>query len=277
MSKSTRKILHILGEKRSLTRVARKLAGIRYVRPVATTLLRCAFLLRILASPSQRRHARRWLRSLTSGYLLETATPWLAFDAIDYLEHHLRTHIRVFEYGSGGSTLFWLRYGASCVSVEHEAHWYALLRPQLAAEPSAEYRFVAPEPVATECLPLDPADPAQYASADLALRDYSFRAYASQIDEFADRSFDVILIDGRARPSCIMHAARKVADGGMLILDNANRSYYTAQAGDFLRGFSRMQFSGVGPCGTEMSRTDIYVRDSDSVSGSSRVARGLDG
>ncbi len=277
MRQFTRKLLHIFGKEGSLMRVARKLAGMRYARPVTTTLLRCAFLPRILASPSQRRHARRWLRSLHSGYLLETATPWLVFDAIDYLEQHLRMHSRVFEYGSGGSTLFWLRHGASCVSVEHEANWYALLRPQLAHEPSVDYRFVAPEPVTTECLPLDPADPAQYASADLALRDYTFRAYASQIDEFADGSFDVVLIDGRARTSCIMHAARKVATSGMLILDNAERSYYTAQAGDFLRGFSRTQFSGVSPCGTEMSRTDIYVRDPDAVAGSSPIVRPLDG
>lgn len=258
-------------------RVARKLAAMRYARPVTMTLLRFAFLLRILTSPSQRRHARRWLHSLNPGYLLETATPWLVFDAIDYLEQHLPMHSRVFEYGSGGSTLFWLRHGSSCVSVEHEAHWYALLRPQLAREPSVDYRFVRPEPVATECLPLDPADPAQYASADLALRDYSFRAYVSQIDEFADGTFDVVLIDGRARTSCIMHAARKVATGGMLILDNAERSYYTAQAGDFLRGFSRTQFSGVSPCGTEMSRTDIYMRDPDAVADSFLRARTLDG
>ncbi|MES1224680.1 MAG: hypothetical protein ABUT20_54815, partial [Bacteroidota bacterium] len=39
----------------------------------------------------------------------------------------------------------------------------------------------------------------------------------------------LILIDGRARTSCIKHAVGKLKPSGFLILDNAERKYYTSE------------------------------------------------
>ena len=48
-------------------------------------------------------------------------------------------------------------------------------------------------------------------------------SYATFIDSFPDHSFDLIVIDGRARAACIQHAIRKVKKGGYLLIDNSER------------------------------------------------------
>ncbi|HKO93603.1 MAG TPA: hypothetical protein VJU61_20760, partial [Polyangiaceae bacterium] len=50
--------------------------------------------------------------------------PWIPFVARRWLARQLRPHLRVFEWGSGGSTLFLARRVAELVSVEHDAEWY---------------------------------------------------------------------------------------------------------------------------------------------------------
>jgi hypothetical protein len=106
-----------------------------------------------------------------------------------------------------------------------------------------------------------PADPEHYVSADKAFRGYTFRTYVSQIDGFPDHYFDVIMIDGRARPSCIMRSAKKLKNGGILILDNAEQLYYTAKTKKYLQNFSCKEFFGVGPYQVRMWKTNIYIKN----------------
>lgn len=57
-------------------------------------------------------------------------------------------------------------------------------------------------------------------------KDLNFETYVKSIDKFPDNYFDLIIVDGRARPSCIKHAMNKVKTGGVLLIDNADRTYY---------------------------------------------------
>jgi hypothetical protein len=216
--------------------------------------------LRILASQSQRKHAYRWLCSLQENYLVDAKIPWITFDAIVYLEQHLEKAIRVFEYGSGGSTLFWLGFQAVCTSVEHDPQWFALIRDRVGNSSQLDYRLVLPEIDDMPAPNRNVADPQQYLSASPPFRNHTFRSYVGQIDDSPDDFFDVVLIDGRARPACIMHSATKVKLGGLLILDNAERSYYTVKTLSYLKNFHRKVFFGVGPCGLAMWQTDMYIR-----------------
>lgn len=171
--------------------------------------------------------------------------------------------MRVFEYGSGGSTLFWLRYGALYVSIEHDLDWYSLVRQRLTPEQEhlIDYRLVLPELVKDSGWQGDPADPESYTSSDEPFYGYSFRKYVTQIDAFPNEYFDFILIDGRARPSCIKHSVPKVKVGGLLVLDNADRSYYTSKTQVYLQDFFLHEFYGVGPLVREMWKTNIYKRE----------------
>jgi hypothetical protein len=219
---------------------------------------RTAFLVGMVRSRGQARHVFRWLRSQTQGFLLNAPSPWLTFDAIDWLSRYLRDGMRVFEYGSGGSTLFWLRRDIWLVSVEHDEGWYRLMVERLSGRAHVDYRVVRPE--AGVASGGDAADPHAYLSMDGNAQGMTFRRYAGSIDEFPERSFDIVLVDGRARPSCIYHAAPKVKLGGVLVLDNADRAYYLAKAGVALRDFECKEFRGPGPCDSLQWQTNIFIR-----------------
>jgi hypothetical protein len=219
---------------------------------------------RMLRSKQNRKYAVRWLRSLRPGYLLGEGVPWITFDAKDYLEKHLKSDIKVFEYGSGGSTIFWKRFNAKCVSVEHDQSWHELVETRLSQTSGYEvdYRFVPPEKAINniDYNEANAALPDNYLSTDGAFVGYTFRNYASQIDSFPESSIDVVLIDGRARPSCILHSVSKVKIGGYLVLDNAERLYYTTHTAHLLINYHCRSFHGIGPVGISPWKTNIYIR-----------------
>ena len=108
---------------------------------------------------------------------------------------------------------------------------------------------------------LDPADPGAYVSASPAFAGLSFRAYAQAIDRFDDDAFDVVLVAGRARPSCLRHALPKVRPGGLLVLDHAERPWYQpalALADD--GHWQREEHAGPGPYAERFWRTAILRR-----------------
>ena len=218
-----------------------------------------SFTLCLLRNSTQRKHIFRWLKSLRKDYLLKQKQPWVVFDAIDFLNSLPLKDKRVFEYGSGGSTLFWLNHGAECVSIEHNQDWYKLMLHHLKGMDRIDYRLVQMEP-AEDKEARDISDPNLYLSEDALALGYNFRNYVCQIDPFPDNFFDIVLIDGRARPSCIMHSVTKVKVGGMLILDNSERTYYFAETKNYLEYFEKKEFFGVGPIGKYMWKTDSYLR-----------------
>lgn len=215
-------------------------------------------ILRLLYS-NQRKHIFRWFYSLQKNYLIQEKKPWLVFDAIDFLSSLPLEGKKVFEYGSGGSTLFWLEHGTELVSIEHDPDWYTLMYPRLKGMTRVDYRLVQMEPVEDKDI-RDTADPNLYLSEDLSSVGYDFRNYVCQIDTFPHDYFDLVLVDGRARPACITHSVSKVKVNGLLILDNADRLYYTAQTHEYLQNFHHSSFYGIGPAAYSMWRTDIYVR-----------------
>lgn len=220
-------------------------------------------LILLLRTPRQLKHALKWLASQRQkDYLLDAPSPWMAFDAIDFIQARIAPGWRVFEYGSGGSTLFWLTYGAEVVSVEHDEHWYAMLQQRLRPYDTVDYRLVPPEPGdICEPHPGDIADPKCYRSGDPQFANkMNFRRYASVIDEFPDKHFDMVVVDGRVRPSCVMHGAPKVKPGGLLVLDNVDRMYYLEKTGPYLRGFTLHHFHGSTPQQRWYSHTSVYVK-----------------
>lgn len=212
---------------------------------------------RLLQDRAQRRHTAQWLFSLRANYLINKPSPWMTFDTIAYLRQRVRPGWRVFEYGSGGSTLFWLSRGASCVSVEYDAEWYTRIQARLRAGWPVDYRLVTPEKTGVEG---DPADPGAYCSSLPEMRGKNFRRYAAQIDEFPDNTFDLVIIDGRVRNSCIVHAAPKVRPGGLLVLDNAERPHYLAQTAPLLRDFACIPMYGAVPTHYHYEHTNIYIK-----------------
>src|SRR6185436_12170312 len=99
-------------------------------------------------------------------------------------------------------------------------------------------------------------DPCAYASTDERFAGMSFKDYATAIEQYEDNYFDLVLIDGRARPACFMHAVAKVKFGGYIVLDNAERAQYAyvERAAEKL-GFEVTEFWGPGPYNPYFWRT----------------------
>lgn len=213
----------------------------------------------LLRDATQRKYIFRWLESLENGYFLKKMQPWLAFEAIDFLKSLPLNGKQVFEYGSGGSTLYWLSRGMMCVSVEHDAGWYNSVRNLFHESMDVDYRLVQPEKSNSDVLS-DIANPHLYLSGDAASQGYFFKNYVSQIDDFPNDYFDIVLIDGRSRPACIMHSVAKVKVGGFLVLDNSDIRYYLDKTYTFLRNFDRKTFRGATPGSSWYTETSVFTR-----------------
>jgi hypothetical protein len=153
----------------------------------------------------------------------------------------------VFEWGSGGSTV-WLAEVLKVerlVSVEHDADWFeevgAVMRERGL---EADRRLVPPEP--GEVGP-DPSEPSHYRSASTEVGPgRNWRRYAGAID--GEGGFDLVLVDGMARASCLWHGASHVRPGGWLALDNTgDRPYYLAKTLHLFEGWDRVDVTGWGP------------------------------
>lgn len=185
---------------------------------------------------------RQWKESQQPGRSpMADRRPWLTFQATATISEALKPGCSVFEFGGGGSTLYFLDRGAKVITVEHDSHWFDLLDKSVReGDQSANWTGLKQS---SEVLGHgsngDPADPDDYVSDDRAFAGHSFCGYASAIDTFPDGHFDVVVVDGRSRPSCIKHGAPKVKHGGLLVLDNTERAYYlTSKSRQHLDGFS---------------------------------------
>lgn len=174
---------------------------------------------------------------------VEKNQPWLPYLATEYIKS-LKPR-SVFEWGSGESTLFFAKFGLfELISIEHNIEWHIKMSREV---PSwVTYRFV---PCEEGEIGPDKANPDHYKSGSTELGPVNFKRYASAIDEYG--LFDLILIDGMARASCLKHAVSHVKKGGCIVLDNADRDYYLTQTahlfGNYEDGWERVEFMGYGP------------------------------
>lgn len=219
-----------------------KMAYVGAVR-VAGSAAGAAGLLPWLERRSPQARLARWGRSLFAIYDIDAMCrldlPWWTFAAIDEVDAFLgnRPNARVFEYGSGASTIWLGRRAREVVSIEHDETWFPVVQSKLTGTSHVRHRLVKPD--ATR----DP-DP-RYGSVKPGWRDRSFRAYVHAIDDETG-AFDVIVIDGRARTACLDHAAARLAPGGIIVFDNSNRAAY--QKAIVASGLSYHTYSGLTAC-----------------------------
>ena len=198
-----------------------------------------------------------WAHSLQSGgNRFVDRRPWINFDAVASLEKSVSYTSRVFEFGCGGATLFFADRVRELVSVEHDPEWFRCVQAEMGGRTQARWipHLVSPSPSAVSALHLA-SDPDAYVSAEVRFSGCAFRDYAATIDTYQDHSFDLVLIDGRARPSCFKHALHKLKFGGTIVLNNAERPQYASidMAARAL-GFEIQEFWGPAPYQRHFSR-----------------------
>ena len=212
----------------------------------------------LLANPKKIRFLIPWVASLRSNPLKDENV-WIIFEAKEWLESFLNPNMTVFEWGSGGSTISIVKRVKKLVSVEHNRDWYCSVQRILKEKhiTNCEYLLVEPEPFFSLSNFMDPKN---YASGSPKYKNMSFENYAKSIESFPNEHFNLIIIDGRARPSCILHAMPKVkSQGGFIMLDNSERLEY--QIGkDLLIDWEHTDFFGPGPYGIRFWQTTIWKK-----------------
>jgi predicted O-methyltransferase YrrM len=130
--------------------------------------------------------------------------PWLAPEAIRFLETFLRPTDKGLEFGSGRSTLWFASRVAQLTSVEHNQKWYSIVNENLQNKniKNVSYHY----------FPKTENDPSGKDSA-----------YVHVVDSITAASLDFILIDGTYRSQCVLRSIPLLASGGILIIDNVNK------------------------------------------------------
>lgn len=123
--------------------------------------------------------------------------PWLSYDAQRRIAAHLTPQSRVLEFGSGLSTLWLSRRCGFLLSVEHEPTWYQDINARLSSVHHADVRY--------ELRP-------------------SYQDYPRLSPAEAGDGFDLILVDGLWRDRCVESARSHLRPGGIIYLDNADRT-----------------------------------------------------
>lgn len=175
-----------------------------------------------------------WLNSL---YLSKPVNqqakpiPWYTYPAIEFIENKIDSSFRIFEYGSGNSSLWWSERVTDVISIENDANWFEYIKENMPSN----------------------------IKLSLIEDDYE---YASAIKQYEDHSFDVIIVDGINRNQCAEFATSKVKDQGFIIFDNTDDHKYAEGVAKLLEhGFTRIDFYGMIPCYLYKNCTSIFFKD----------------
>jgi precorrin-6B methylase 2 len=170
---------------------------------------------------------------------VELELPWFSYAAIDFLEKYLRLEMRVFEFGSGGSTLFFAQRCKSVTGVEDNAHWCEIVAAKIAriGIKNVDLRHV-PVAFTTE------------------------EAFAASeyLQAVRQSTFNVIIVDGtewtaNVRPICFHAAEQQIAPGGIIVVDDSWRYRELRQ----MNRAKRFEiFESVGPARFGVTSTDVY-------------------
>jgi predicted O-methyltransferase YrrM len=164
--------------------------------------------------------------------------PWMTYASIDFLGQCISNKSRVLEFGSGNSTIWWLRRGNSVVSLETNPSWSERIHAQIVEkgwQDRSELHLVS------EISPLE-------------------------LSKFKDASFDLIVNDGDGdRVEIITEIQRLLSPKGVLVWDNSDRSEYFDGKKILLdAGFHELKFTGMGPINAYSWITSIFYRSFDS-------------
>jgi len=175
-----------------------------------------------------------WFESVHAAMAIDregNPIPWFTYPSIAFLEPRVERRHRVFEYGSGNSTLWWSVRAGRVASCEHDERWYRLMREKL------------PEEVV------------------YLHRELEDGAYAGAILESGER-FHIVVIDGRDRVRCVRRSLEALEPDGVFLWDNSDREAYR-EGYDLLNaeGFRRLDFWGLCPINSRRSCTSVFYRE----------------
>lgn len=123
------------------------------------------------------------------------ALPWIPYNAMQRIRQLARSEWNILEYGAGMSTIWFAHHCRKVHSIELDESWYRKVLTML--------------------------DQRALKNVDVELRNEE--NYAA-LSEFADASFDFVMIDGTWRDRCVAATLRLIKKpGGCMYLDNTDQ------------------------------------------------------
>lgn len=170
---------------------------------------------------------------------IDLGMPWWSFGAVEALSARLLPSHDVFEFGSGGSSLYLARRARSVTCVEDQPNW--------AERVESEARKLGIGNLTVLRRPLDLSDGAGFLESAYLLA-------------LAGRKFDLIVIDGAEgkeplRESCFQRAEDFIREGGMIIVDDFWR-YPRLRVLNRATGWK--EYKGTGYCRRGVTSTCIF-------------------
>lgn len=213
-----------------------------------TALLRGWDARTVRAPRSRLAHLRTLLAVHDAADLVRFDLPWWTYQAVDHVSGFLAGRgyeARVFEYGSGASTVWLGRRCSSLDAVEHHVDWADRVRALVQEAPGLRCTptlHVPPVPAVA------PGAVARVPSGAPSGRGLDFAAYVDVVHDVGGL-FDLVTVDGRAREASLLASLEHVAPDGLLLLDDAQRPRYR----DVVRqaeaqGWYSLRTRGATPC-----------------------------
>lgn len=175
-----------------------------------------------------------WFRSIETNLPVDNEgnpLPWYTYPAISFLEKKIEPQMKIFEYGTGNSTLWWGKRVASVISIEHDLEWYESMKKRVPSNIEYKYSELVDD-----------------------------GAYCRIISKY-EKKFDIVVIDGRDRVNCAKNTLKALRDNGIIIWDNSDRVAYNDGYQYLLdNGFKRLDFFGLGPINNISWCTSIFYR-----------------
>jgi hypothetical protein len=190
----------------------------------------------------------KWFSSFRPGRsLIGEAKPWIPFEAANWLQRYLKPYMKVFEYGSGGSTIFFSERVAEVFSIEHDKQWHALVSKALQQRglTNCSCQLHEPKPIAEALVAANGSHSFRFIYDDY-YAGTTVHEYVEAIDVHQDHTFDLVFVDGRVRTQCIQHAMPKIRTNSYLMLDNSNNAD-VAEIVRKLRCYPHTKFRGIAP------------------------------
>ena len=160
--------------------------------------------------------------------------PWLTFPLVELLKERVHNNLRVFEWGSGNSTLWWEQYTQSVVAVEHDRNWFEQISQKLDSNKSK-----------------------------ILFKELHYDGeYSKSISEYSE--IDIVVVDGRDRVNCAKNSIKSLSHKGIIIWDDTERAEYK-EGIEYLKtqGFKMLTFSGLKAIYGATSHSSIFYRDNN--------------
>ena len=160
--------------------------------------------------------------------------PWYTYPAIEYLSQFDYQDKKIFEFGCGYSSAFWASRALKVISVEDNPLWYNKWQQEFHQD-----------------------------NLEIKLREEG-DIYEDAILEDCEEKYDIIVIDGKRRVECCKTAILKLAQGGIIILDDSDRINTSQEYKDSVKvlknaNLIQVDFYGFCPMNAYTKCTSIFL------------------